>query len=261
MILVPKSCPILGTRIVTFLGTRIVAFLGTLIGIIPLLYPIVAMKINRHGRAKVLTQSEIQLVFNHGLKNERDRTLFGVCLFTATRIRECCTLLTEDIFTPKGQVRPRLIIRKANTKGKLATRSIPVIEDLRKLLADYYPLTGSKYLFPGRSDGHLSEDSAARILRQACLRVGVEGASTHSFRRTALTQMSNAGIPLRVIQEISGHRSLEQLQKYLEVRDEQVLGAAASLAMLSPVAGEVGKYGLDDIPQTPIDGDRQNKPS
>jgi len=47
--------------------------------------------------------------------------------------------------------------------------------------------------------------------------------------------MSNAGIPLRVIQEISGHRNLEQLQRYLEVSDEQVLGAAASLAMLSPV--------------------------
>ncbi|MEH2352059.1 hypothetical protein [Nostoc sp.] len=26
------------------------------------------MKINRHGRAKVLTQSEIQLIFSHGLE-------------------------------------------------------------------------------------------------------------------------------------------------------------------------------------------------
>lgn len=60
--------------------------------------------------------------------------------------------------------------------------------------------------------------------------------------------MSNAGIPLRVIQEISGHRSLEQLQKYLEVSEEQVLGAASSLAMLSPVGGDVGKYLLDDFP-------------
>jgi integrase/recombinase XerD len=59
--------------------------------------------------------------------------------------------------------------------------------------------------------------------------------------------MSNAGIPLRVIQEISGHRNLEQLQKYLEVSDEQVLGAAASLSMLSPVGENVGKYRLDDI--------------
>jgi integrase/recombinase XerD len=59
--------------------------------------------------------------------------------------------------------------------------------------------------------------------------------------------MSNAGIPLRVIQEISGHRNLEQLQRYLEVTDEQVLGAAASLAMLSPVANGV-ELELDKTP-------------
>jgi integrase/recombinase XerD len=209
------------------------------------------MKINRHGRAKILTQSEIQLVFAQGFESERDRTLFGVCLFTAARIREACTLLTEDIYTPKGQVRPRLIIRKSNTKGKLATRSIPVIEDLRQLLTNYYPIRGDVYLFPGRSNGHLAEDSAARILREACKQVGIIGVSTHSFRRTALTQMSNAGIPLRVIQEISGHRNLEELQKYLEVSDSQVLGAAATLAMLSPVGENVGKYGFDDISTLP----------
>lgn len=205
------------------------------------------MKINRHGRAKVLTQSEIQLIFSDGLDNNRDRTLFGVCLFSACRIRECCTLQTQDIYTPKGNVRPQFVIRKSNTKGKLATRAIPVIEDLRRLLSEYYPLAGDDYLFPGRSDGHISHDSAARILKTACQQVDIFGVSTHSFRRTALTQMSNAGIPLRVIQEISGHRNLEQLQKYLEVTDEQVLGAAAALAMLSPVGENVGKYWLDDI--------------
>jgi len=206
------------------------------------------MKINRHGQAKVLTQSEIQQIFAHGLTNERDRALFAVCLFSACRIREAVTLQTTDIYTPKGQVRSQLIIRKANTKGKLSTRTIPVIEDLRQILSNYYLDAGDDYLFPGRSDGHISEDSAARILRTACKEVGIIGVSTHSFRRTALTQMSNAGIPLRVIQEISGHRNLDQLQKYLEVSDEQVLGAAASLAMLSPVRENVGKYRYDDIP-------------
>jgi integrase/recombinase XerD len=205
------------------------------------------VKINRHGRAKILTQHEIQLVFAQGFDSERDKTLFGVCLFTAARIREACTLLTEDIYTTKGQVRPRLIIRKSNTKGKLGTRSIPVIEELRQLLTNYYPIRGDVYLFPGRSNGHLAEDSAARILREACKQVGIIGVSTHSFRRTALTQMSNAGIPLRVIQEISGHRNLEQLQKYLEVSDSQVLGAASTLAMLSPIGEKVGKYNYPDI--------------
>ncbi len=83
-------------------------------------------------------------------------------------------------------------------------------------------------------------------MRQACKAVGITGVSTHSFRRTALTQMSNAGIPLRVVQEISGHRNLDQLQRYLEVSDEQVLGAAASLAMLSPVANVGTEMNLEN---------------
>jgi len=205
------------------------------------------MKINRHGKAKILNTEEIQRIFHHGLDNDRDKTLFAVCLFSACRIREAVTLLTVDVYTSSGAVRPQLIIRKSNTKGKLATRSIPVIEDLRRSLKNFYPQAGNPYLFPGRSNGHISHDSAARILRQACQRVGIIGVSTHSFRRTALTQMSNAGIPLRVIQELSGHRNLEQLQRYLEVTEEQILGAAATLAMLSPVTGEVGKLNYDDF--------------
>lgn len=60
--------------------------------------------------------------------------------------------------------------------------------------------------------------------------------NTHSFRRTALTQMSNAEIPLRIIQEISGHRTLDELYKYLEVSPEQVRGAIAALSMLTPLS-------------------------
>lgn len=208
------------------------------------------MKIDRHGKAKILTQPEIQLLFNRGLKNNQDRALFGVCLFSACRINEACTLKTKDIYDIKSQVRRYLTIRKGSTKGKLASRTIPIISDLRLLLTKHYPDAGQVYLFPGRFDSsHIDPDSAARILRKACRAVGIEGVSTHSFRRTALTNMSNAGIPLRVIQKISGHRDLGQLQEYLEVTDEQVLGAITSLSMLSPLADEVGKYTYDDFNQ------------
>jgi integrase/recombinase XerD len=49
-----------------------------------------------------------------------------------------------------------------------------------------------------------------------------------------------------VIQELSGHRNLEQLQRYLEVSDEQVLGAVSALSMLSPV-GDVVKHNFNDL--------------
>ena len=202
------------------------------------------MKINRHGRAKILTVEEIQLLFSEGLTNPRDRALFGICLYTACRINEACTLRLTDVYNRKDVLRDEIIIRKENTKGKLATRCLPVIEDLRLLLLNYYPSPRTWHLFPGRhGQGHINPDSAARILRVACERLDIEGVSTHSFRRTALTQMSNASIPLRVIQEVSGHRTLDELQKYLEVSPSQVRGAVSSLSMLS----HVGKPFYDDV--------------
>ena len=209
------------------------------------------MKRDRHGKGKILTQEEIQQLFVEGLGTQRDRCLFAVALFSAARINEVCTLLTEDVFDGRGRVRSHLTIRKANTKRQLATRTIPIIEDLRSMLAGYYSEAGEEYLFPGRyGSGHLTSDSAARILRKACNRVGIEGASTHSFRRTALTAMSDTNIPLKVMAEVSGHRNLSQLNAYLEVKPEQVLGAVASLSILSPLS-EGGKVKLDDLPTKP----------
>jgi len=198
------------------------------------------MKIDRHGQAKILNSDELERLFEVGLQTNRDRgsetefyrALFGICLYSACRIREACTLLTKDVYLRKGIVLQEIIFRKGNTKGKLATRAIPVIEELRSILLEYHP-GNSRFLFPGLKGSHVHPDSASRVFRKACKRVGIVGASTHSFRRTALTRMSDAGIPLRVIQEISGHRNLEQLQRYLEVHPDQVRGAVSALSMLN----------------------------
>jgi integrase/recombinase XerD len=137
-----------------------------------------------------------------------------------------------------------MTIRKGSTKGQLASRTIPTAVDLQLLLAKYKPVAGEDYLFPGRwGKGHIHPDAAALILRLACKKIGLEGVSTHSFRRTALTQMSDASIPLRVIAQISGHQDLSQLHAYLEVSDTQVRGAIASLPRLS----YIGKVLYDDV--------------
>lgn len=183
-------------------------------------------------------------------------------MFTACRVNEACTLLSEDVYDSQGRVRSHLTIRKKNTKRKLATRTLPIIQELRTILAAYEKQAGLVYLFPGRRGGHITNDSAMRILRKACERVGIEGASTHSFRRTALTQMSDNNTPLRVIAEVSGHRNLSQLQAYLDVRPSQVLGAVSSLSMLSPVLSDLtegGKVMLDDSTQAASQEQLQNK--
>ncbi len=108
------------------------------------------MKIDRHGQAKILSTEELQLLFSSGLLKARDRALFGICLFTACRISEACSLRRADVFDAQRRVRSELIVRKGNTKGKLATRTIPVGSDLRLLLQEYNPPSYQWFLFPGR---------------------------------------------------------------------------------------------------------------
>jgi len=187
------------------------------------------MKINRFGRAEILRPDQVNLLFTVGFVKPRDKALFGVCLYAACRINEACTLFTQDVFGTSG-IRSVLLLRSFNTKGKRDTREIQIHPTLRKYLEEYDPLRRKEFLFPGRHGlGHIHKASADRILREACLRVGLEGVSTHSFRRTALTRMSDAGVPLRHIQSISGHRTLAALERYLGVTDEQKQNAIATL--------------------------------
>ena len=190
------------------------------------------MKTNRFGRAEILSADQISLLFTIGFTRSRDRALFGVCLYAATRINEACTLLKGDVIGVNG-VREKLVIRSHNTKGGRDTREIDVHPQLKCFLEEYQSERGNlknPYLFPGRSNiGHLKKGSADLVLRKVCQRLKIEGVSTHSFRRTALTAMSDAGIPLRHIQAISGHRTLSALERYLGVTDKQKQSAIASL--------------------------------
>ncbi len=193
------------------------------------------MKRNRNGQAEILTPNQITLLFSEGFINPRDRALFAICLYAATRINECCTLFKADVIGTRG-VRSKLIIRSHNTKGGLDTREINIHPTLRSYLEEYSQVIKAKprnpHLFPGRHGlGHIHKASADRILRESLMRVGLddEGYSTHSFRRTSLTTMSDAGIPLRHIQKISGHRTLAALELYLGVTDQQKENAIASL--------------------------------
>jgi integrase/recombinase XerD len=173
------------------------------------------MKVKGNGQGKVLTQDELKRLFTEGFSSPRDRALFGICLFTGCRVSEALALQTTDI---KGGM---LTFRKSITKGKLKTRVVDIQPGLAQLLEVYKP-SKPGFLFPGgRPAKPLTRFMADKLLKRACDKVGLVGVSTHSFRRTALTQMCSAGIPLRHIQEISGHNDLGTLQRYLEVSPDQ----------------------------------------
>ena len=68
-------------------------------------------------------------------------------------------------------------------------------------------------------------------LDKALERAKIIGGSSHSFRRTQLTQLHRKQVPLNVIKSISGHQSLNTLSlSNLQVDDEEKKKASALFA-------------------------------
>ncbi|WP_081403184.1 tyrosine-type recombinase/integrase [Scytonema hofmannii] len=126
------------------------------------------MKINRFGRAEILTPDQINLLFTEGFVKPRDKALFGMCLYTACRINEACTLHLHDVFGARG-VRKVIVFQAPNTKGGKDTREVQVHPQLRQYLEEYNPDRRKEFLFPGRHNrGHIHTASADDILREVC---------------------------------------------------------------------------------------------
>lgn len=180
------------------------------------------MKVDRNGQSAILSETELKELFDYA--SPKYRAIFGICLFTGCRISECLALRSEDI------VNGSILFRKENTKGKNKAREIAINPTLQGYL-DGANLPTSGYLFPSKNnaDKPMGSQSADEMLNKYCDMLGIKGASTHSFRRTALTMMCNAGIPLSVIQNISGHASLDMLSRYLGVSPQQKQTAIAAI--------------------------------
>lgn len=185
------------------------------------------------------------LSYVEGLPTDRDRALFGICLYTTARVNEACLLHTADVYRTDGRVRDRITFRRATTKGKQETRSVPMSPELKQLLEgdwsdpERISFAACPYLFPGRWErGHICPESADAILRAAFKRLGIEGASTHSFRRTAITWMHNERVPIKHIQSISGHKSLSALQRYIDVteKDKEMACCCADTARVATLS-------------------------
>lgn len=189
------------------------------------------MKVQGNGQAKILSAEEINAIFSE--LSLRDLTIFSLCLHSGCRITEALSIHYEDI-----SLDDRLLLLRANRSKTRRSRTIPINQDLRVVLKEYLLFTGirSGVLFPPshnvmKSDTeHLSRVAMHYIFTDVCKKLGIRGASTHSFRRTALTRMSNAGVPLHVIQAISGHTTLSSLQKYLGVQEHQLFSAVDAIS-------------------------------
>lgn len=191
------------------------------------------MKVNGHGQATVFSKRDYERILL-STPGKNHRMIFRLCYWTAARMGEVCKLLTSDVYSRTGKPFDKITYEKRSTKTQ-KTRQVPVSETLKEHLKVYWLEVQPDYdsfLFPGSVVGtHLQFQSADDALRRAIGGAGLEdvGYSSHSFRRSAATQLAHNGVALPVIQQITGHSSLQSLQLYIHTTEDQIVGAIATL--------------------------------
>jgi integrase/recombinase XerD len=156
---------------------------------------------------------------------ERDRVMILLSFKAGLRAKEIAELTWSMVTDASGEIADAIALQNSVSKGKNGGRTIPLHGELREALMALKTTRGDK----ARSDHPVIYSERARGYSAAGVAVwfhtrfrelGVQGASSHSGRRTFITSLAKkiveAGGSLRDVQELAGHTSLATTQKYIQ---------------------------------------------
>lgn len=179
-------------------------------------------------QARTLTNSELErvlLVVREMPHAERNRIALLLSFYAGMRVKEVASLRVKDVYEPDGSVKTYILLSPEQTKGKKG-RQVVVSKKLKKELGRYLgSLKNGKYgpdspLIPSqKSNLPFSPNSLCQVFGRIYDKVGITGATSHSGRRTFITQLANKGISVRVIMSLAGHQNLSTTQRYIDVND------------------------------------------
>ena len=163
---------------------------------------------------QILYRHEYKALLYEARDNPRDLAVLQVFLQTGVRVGELCALTVDDIDL-KGK---ELTVRQG--KG-LRDRVIPLTQDVCQALEQYLPArrpSDHMNLFLTKYGTPLLPRATNYMLQKYLRRAGIrKHISVHNLRHTAATHRADKGMPLRSLQAMLGHRSLETTSRYLHL--------------------------------------------
>ena len=154
----------------------------------------------------------------------RNRLIFLLSVKMGLRAKEIAHLTWSMVLDAEGNFTDILTLDNSASKGKRGGRVIPLSQTIRNALRTHYDPSARKdphhrIIQTERSD-KVAPQVIVNMFQKWFADLGYEGCSSHSGRRTFITnaskKISSVGGSLRDIQYLAGHSSLQTTQRYIE---------------------------------------------
>jgi len=178
-------------------------------------------------QAKTLSESELKIVLAviaQGRNPERNRIMILLSHLGGMRVGEIATLDVTDVINPAGVVNDEIRLSPRQTKGDKA-RTVMISDRLQREIVKYIQSRNIKYrsgpFIPSqKSRNGFSSNSLGQEFKTIYQRARIMGATSHSGRRTFITQLAARGVGVRILMSLAGHKSISTTQVYIDINDQ-----------------------------------------
>lgn len=187
-------------------------------------------------QAKTLNEQELRRVLDYiATRNHasRNRAMLMTTFLSGMRVGEVAALKFKDVVTLDGEIKNQILLTPEMTKGSEA-RIVYVNDKLKTELAKYLKLYKPKSpehkFFYTQKNGlkGFSANTLTQHFHYLYKRAGIDGASSHSGRRSFITNLANKGVGVRILMNLAGHKNIGTTQAYIDV-NEGILRSAVEL--------------------------------
>ena len=191
---------------------------------------------NAMAQAKTLNEKELNLLLLYIKTRKyavRDRAMVLMTYWGGMRVGEVAATKIGDVLNADGTIKEEMRLTAEQTKGKHA-RTVVLAEKLRKelhaylktrftdkeLIAVTYSDYMNKPLFATQKREGFNANTACYHFHMLYKGCGLNGASSHSGRRSYITSLSARAVPLKVLMELVGHRQAQTTMRYIDVTSD-----------------------------------------
>jgi integrase/recombinase XerD len=183
-------------------------------------------------QAKTLKANELRAVLAYVATRRHavgDRAIVITSFLSGMRAHELASLRLGDVIGEDSRIRNEITLAASQTKGSHARR-VFVNAKLKKEIGNYVKnacadCKPSDPLFRSQKRCAFNANTMCQLFLGIYKSCGIRGASSHSGRRTFITNLASKSVSVRVLAVLAGHSSISTTQLYIDCNDQQLRNA------------------------------------